>query len=108
MQNTIPIELDANLRAYRLTQEMFGNGVVKDHVQNEFDAKNRKELLKMLERCDHAKRYDVFRCTVALLRKYRSQLKEFQNQSADKSIARFDIDKVCSELSTCVPDHLPD
>lgn len=108
VQNTIPTELDANLQAYRLTQQMFGNGVVNDHVQNEFDAKNRKELLKMLERCEHGKRYDVFRSTVALLRKYRSQFKKFQNRSADKSVAKFDIDRVCSKLSTCVPDHLPD
>ncbi len=97
--NSIPTELDANLRAYRLTQRMFGTEVVKAHVQNEFDEENRKTLLGVLERCEHGKRYDVSGCTVALLRKYSSQLKEFQKRPVGQSTAAFDIDKVCSELS---------
>lgn len=107
-QNTIPTELDANLRAYRLTQEMFGAEAVKDHVQNEFDSKNHKEMLGILKSSDYGKRYDVFHFTVALLRKYRSQLKEFQNQSPDKSMTTFDIDNVCSELITGKPGYLRD
>ncbi len=99
MGNSIPTELDANLRAYRLTQWMFGTEVVKAHVQNEFDEESRKRLLGVLERSEHGKRYDVSGCTVALLRKYSSQLKEFQKRSVGQSTAAFDIDKVCSELS---------
>jgi hypothetical protein len=90
-QVTIPTELDANLRAYRVTKEEFGSEDVKAYLRNEFLANDRQELFETLERCHHGKRYDVFRSTVALLRKYRSQLKEFQNRSADESIARFDL-----------------
>lgn len=99
VQNTIPTELDANLRAWRMTREIFGAEVVETYVQNESVARQHKQSFQILISYDPEKTYDVLGCTISLLRKYKSQLKGLQKQSEDNFMATFDIDMVCSELS---------
>ncbi|TEU10632.1 MAG: hypothetical protein E3J21_25770 [Anaerolineales bacterium] len=100
MQNTIPTELDANLRALTVTRGIFGDEYVDSYIQHESSVSEReKQDFDVLKSHDYGKRYDVFGRTVTLLRKYRSQLEEFQKQSTDRSIANFDIERVCLEPS---------
>jgi len=100
VQNTIPTELDANLRALWVTRAIFGTEAVKSYVQHESSvSESQKRHFDILKSHDYGKRYDVFGYTVTLLRKYQSQLKEFQKRSAGTSIATFDIERACSELS---------
>ena len=100
VQNTIPTELDANLRALTVTRTVFGTDAVKSYVQNEASmSENQKQDFDILKSHDTGEEYDVFGHTAALLRKYQSQFKEVQKQSEETSVATFDIERVCSELS---------
>lgn len=99
VENTIPTELDANLRAWRVTRKILGVEVVKTYVQNKSVARQHKQSLQILISHNPEKTYDVLGCTISLLWKYQSQLKELQKQSEDNFIATFNIDMVCSELS---------
>ena len=98
-QDTVPTELDADLEAQRVTRKLFGVEVVDTYVKNESVAGKHRQSFQIIVSHDLEKRYDVFGCTVSLLRKYQSQLKELQKQSEDNFIATFDIDTTCSELS---------
>ncbi len=100
IQITVPTELDANLRAYRVTKQEFGSENVNAYVREEFLDNERQELLEMLEQDESGTRYDVFGCTAALLMKYAPQLEKFQKQPGNEHIADFDIARVCSELGT--------
>jgi len=100
VQNTIPTELDANLRALTVTREVFGTDAVESYVQNESSmSENQKQDFDVLGSHDTGEKYDVFGHTAALLRKYQFQFKEVQKRSEETSIATFDIERVCSELN---------
>lgn len=102
-QNTVPTELDADLKAWRVIRKLFGVEVADSYVRNESAAGKHQQPFRILISHDPEKTYDVFGYTVSLLQKYQSQLKGLQKHSEDNFIATFDIDMTCSELNRHEP-----
>ena len=98
IQNTIPTELDANLKAWRVVRKVFGAEVADAHVKNESTTGQDKQSFRILMSHGSEKAYDVLSCTISLLRKYQSPLEELQKESKDHFVATFDIGAVCAEL----------
>ena len=46
--------------------------------------------------------YDIVKETLNLLRKYQSQLEQYQRTAGNKDIVDFDIDTTCGELEKMV------
>lgn len=91
---TVPTELDAELAAWRVTRKIFGMKAADGHVHNQVASRRIRLLLTF----DPEKPYDARGETVALLRKYQSQLEAYQQQSDDDYTRGFDINEICSNL----------
>ncbi len=94
----IPIELDAELAAWRATRIFFGNKTADLYVLNNSKSGERRESFQFLLSYDPDQRYDVIDNTIRLLKKYQNQLEIVQKKSEDSIIERFNINEVCLGL----------
>jgi len=85
----IPIELDAELAAWRATRIFFGNKIADLYVLNNSKSGERKESFQFLLSYDPDQKYDVIVNTVELLKKYQNQLEILQKKSEDSIIKKF-------------------
>lgn len=95
---TIPIELDAELAAWGVTRNIFGNEIANSYVLNNSKSGERKKSYQFLLSCDPDQKYDVIGNIIELLKKYQKQLEKVQKNSRNSFIKNFNIDKVCLEL----------
>ena len=93
-----PTELDAELIAWRVTRNIFGNEIANSYVLNNSKSGERKKSYQFLLSYDPEKRYDVIGNTIRLLKKYQNQLEIVQKKSEDSIIKRFNINEICLEL----------
>ena len=94
----VPTELDAELIAWRVTRNIFGNKIANLYVLNNSKSGERKKSNQFLLSYDPEKKYDVIGNTIRLLKKYQNQLEILQKKSEDSIIKRFNINGVCLEL----------
>lgn len=98
--NTIPAELDANLKAWNIAREMFGNKIVDDYVESESISGKLKKSFEILKTYNPEATYDVIGRTVAFIKKYKNQLKDIQKDSRSEIIRDFDIDSSSRQLES--------
>ena len=94
----VPTELDAELIAWRVTRNIFGNKIANLYVLNNSKSGERKKSNQFLLSYNPEKKYDVIGNTIRLLKKYQNQLEILQKKSEDSIIKRFNINGVCLEL----------
>jgi len=94
----VPTELDAELIAWRVTRNIFGNEIANSYILNNSKSGERKKSYQFLLSYDPEKKYDVIGNTIRLLKKYQNQLEIVQKKSEDSIIKRFNINEVCLEL----------
>ena len=96
----IPIELDAELVAWRVTRNIFGNKIADLYVLNNSKSGERKESFQFLLSYDPEQKYNVIGNTIRLLKKYQSQLEIKQKNSKNGFIKNFNIDEALLELKS--------
>ena len=94
----IPIELDAELAAWRATRIFFGNKIADLYVSNNSKSGERRESFQFLLSYDPDQKYNVICNTIKLLKKYKNQFEVLQKKSEDSIIKKFNINEVCLEL----------
>jgi len=94
----VPTELDAELIAWRVARNIFGNEIANSYVLNNSKSGERKKSYQFLLSYDPEKKYDVIGTTIRLLKKYQNQLEIVQKKTEDSIIKRFNIDEICLEL----------
>lgn len=94
----IPIELDAELAAWRATRISFGNKVADLYVLNNGKSGERKKSFQFLLSYDPEQKYNVIGNTIRLLKKYQNQLEIKQKNSRSSFIKKFNIDEALLEL----------
>jgi hypothetical protein len=94
----IPIELDAELIAWRVTRSILGNKIADLYVLNNSKSGERRESFQFLLSYDPDQKYNVIGNTIKLLKKYKNQFEIVQKKSEDRIIKRFNINEVCLEL----------
>lgn len=96
----IPIELDAELVAWRVTRNIFGNKIADLYVLNNSKSGERKESFQFLLSYDPEQKYNVIGNTIRLLKKYQNQLEIKQKNSRSSFIKNFNIDEALLELKS--------
>lgn len=99
VQNAIPTELDANLKAWNVTQKLLGKETADTFVKDESISGKHKQSFQILISHKLNNTYDVFGCTINILRKYSAQFKDLQAGSNDGFVRNFNIEEICLELS---------
>ena len=94
----VPTELDAELVAWRVTRNFFGNKIADSYVLNNSKSGRRKESFQFLLSYDPEQKYDVIGNTIKLLKKYQNQLEIVQKRTEDSIIKKFNINEVFLEL----------
>ena len=94
----VPTELDAELVAWRVAKNIFGNEIANSYVLNNSKSGERKKSYQFLLSYDPEKKYDIIGNTIRLLKKYQNRLEIVQKKSEDSIIKRFNINEVCLEL----------
>jgi len=98
----VPTELDAELIAWRVTRNIFGNKIADSYVLDSSKSGERKESFQFLLSYDSNQKYDVIGNTIKLLKKYQNQLEKVQKNSRNSFIKNFNIDKVCCSLGSAL------
>jgi len=96
----IPTELDAELAAWRVTRNIFGNKIADLYVLNNSKSGERKESFQFLLSYDPEQKYNVIGNTIRLLKKYQNQLEIKQKNSRSSFIKNFNIDEALLELKS--------
>ena len=94
------IELDAELVAWRVTRNIFGNKIADLYVLNNSKSGERKESFQFLLSYDPEQKYNVIGNTIRLLKKYQNQLEIKQKNSRSSFIKNFNIDEALLELKS--------
>ena len=98
VQNTIPAELDANLKAWRVTREILEEKLVDDYIENRSISGTHKEDFKMLKTYNPEAHYEVIERTLDIMKKYEMQLKDLQRRSGNQIIRNFDFESTLRKL----------
>jgi hypothetical protein len=98
-QNAIPTELDANLKAWNVTRKLLGKETADTFVKNESISGKHRQSFQILISHKPNDIYDVFGCTINILRKYYAQFKDLQARSNDGFVRSINIEEICLELS---------
>jgi hypothetical protein len=96
----IPIELDAELAAWSVTRNIFGNEIADSYVLNNSKSGDRKESFQFLLSYDPEHKYNVIVSTIKLLKKYQNQLEIKQKNSRNNFIKNYNIDEALLELKS--------
>jgi predicted RNA-binding protein with PIN domain len=96
----IPTELDAELAAWRVTRNIFGNKIADLYVLNNDKSGKRKESFQFLLSYDPEQKYNIIGNTIRLLKKYQNQLEIKQKNSRSSFIKKFNIDEALLELES--------
>ena len=98
---TVPTELDAELSAWRTGNTLFGDDSIKAFLHDKASIKNIEEY-KLLVKHNPYNQYNVIEQTVAILKKYKTQLQSIHNldRQKNKTIKEFNIDLACDELNS--------
>jgi len=94
----VPTELDAELVAWCVTRNFFGNTIADSYVLSNSKSGMRKESFQFLLSYDPEQKYDVIGNTIKLLKKYQNQLEIVQKRTEDSIIKKFNINEVFLEL----------
>ncbi len=99
---SIPFELDAQLKTWRVVREVFGEQEADCFVEAKSKTTQGKHLFKYLVKKDLQLRYDLIGETVKMLRKYQDDIQNARTAKQDKWkewIEQFDIDQYCESLT---------